>query len=358
MSTLAILGATGYTGRLCATEAVARGLDVVLAGRNPDKLATLAQALGGARTAVVDVADGTALRALAEQADVLLTTVGPYLRHGRPALLAALDGGAHYIDITGEVPFHAWVREHDDAARAAGVALCPAFGYDGVPGDLLGGIAARALDAPVQQARAAYLVRHGRASGGTLRSMVGIARASGAVWRDGALVTEPVGARSWDVPFPEPLGTRPALSAPLPDVVTLGPSTGADTAEGYLVMPGASAIARVARPLGRLTHALLSSPLGDAVDRLAERLPEGPPPGKRAAMRAAVLCEVRGGGATAAAWCRMRDAYGLTAVIAVEVAARLLDAGPPRPGALTPTQFFADGAGAFLDQIGADWAMC
>ena len=357
MGTLAILGATGYTGRLCAVEAVDRGLDVILAGRNPDKLGALAQALGGPRTAVVDVNDGTALRALAEQADVLLTTVGPYLRWGRPAVLAALDGGCHYLDITGEIGFQAWVREQDEAARAAGVALCPAFGYDGVPGDLLAGIAAAGLGAPVDEARAAYLVRNGKPSGGTMRSMLGIARNGGVVFQDGALAPEAVGARSWRVPFPAPLGARAAVSAPLPDVLTLGPSTGAKTAVAYHVVPGAEALPRVAGPLGRVTRALLSSPVGEAMDRLADHLPEGPAPSERERMRAAVLAEVRGGGRTAAAWCRLRDAYGLTATLSVGLAMRLMDGGP-HAGAFTPTQLLGADAGAFLQDSGVDWAMC
>lgn len=358
MATLAILGATGYTGRLCAAEAVERGLDVILAARNPDKLGLLAQALGGPRTAVVDVNDGTALRALADNADVLLTTVGPYLRFGQPALHAAIDGGCHYIDVTGEVGFQAWVREQHEAAVNAGVALCPAFGYDGVPGDLLAGLAADALGAPVERARAAYLVRHGRPSAGTARSMMGIARTGGVVWQDGRAVEEPVGLRAWRVPFPAPLGTRAAISAPLPDVLTLGPSTGARSAEAYHVVGGAELLPRVARPLSGVTRALLASPAGTGFERLLARLPEGPEPAVRARMRAAVLAEVEGGGRTAAAWCRLTDAYQTTARITVEIALRLLEQGPPRAGALTPSELLGKDAGEFLQRVGADWAMC
>ena len=40
---------------------------------------------------------------LVERGDVLVTTVGPYLRFGEPALDAAVGGGAHYFDATGRV---------------------------------------------------------------------------------------------------------------------------------------------------------------------------------------------------------------------------------------------------------------
>jgi short subunit dehydrogenase-like uncharacterized protein len=335
---LAILGATGYTGRLCARVAQERGLDVVLAGRNAGKLGALARELGGPRTAVVDVADGAALRALAESSDVLLTTVGPYTLHGRPALQAAIDGGAHYIDVSGEVPFISWVREQDEAARRAGVTLCPGFGFDGFPGDLLAGIAAVQLGAPVEEARVAYLVRRGRVSAGPLRTIL-------------------AGAAAWLAPYPPPLGLRPAVSAPMPDVATLGPSTGAHTARAYMVAPGARVLPHVAAPLQSVLGAVMRGPVGDGARRLADRLPEGPAPEDRARTRTAVVAEVRGDRDTARVWCRLSDLYLATAHIAVGVAQRLLDGSPP-PGALTPTQLLGADAGTFLQEIGADWASC
>jgi len=354
---LTILGATGYTGRLCAQVAQERGLDVVLAGRNPDKLGALARELGGPRTAVVDVTDGAALRALADASEVLLTTVGPYGLHGRPAVHAAIDGGAHYIDVSGEVPFIAWVREQDEAARAAGVTLCPGFGFDGFPGDLLAGMAAALLGAPVDEARVAYLVRRGRVSGGTFRTMVSMAGAPGAAWVGGRLVDEPIGADAWRAPYPEPLGIRPAVSAPMPDVATLGPSTGAHTARAYMVAPGARVMPKIAAPLQAVLGAVMRSPAGDAVRRFADGMPEGPAPGDRARTRTAVLAEVRGGHDTARVWCRLSDLYLATAHIAVGVAQRLMD-GPSPSGAVTPTQLFGPDAGTFLQEIGADWASC
>lgn len=46
MSTLLIYGATGYTGRMAAERAVALGLNVEIAGRNQQRLASLAAQLG------------------------------------------------------------------------------------------------------------------------------------------------------------------------------------------------------------------------------------------------------------------------------------------------------------------------
>jgi short subunit dehydrogenase-like uncharacterized protein len=49
---IVLFGATGYTGARTAEAMVGRGLRPVLAGRDPDRLAALAQRLGGLETAV------------------------------------------------------------------------------------------------------------------------------------------------------------------------------------------------------------------------------------------------------------------------------------------------------------------
>src|SRR5690606_33779051 len=100
MPKIVLFGATGYTGRLTAQALTARGADPVLAGRNAAALEKLAADLGGGQTAVADVTDPASVRSLLGRGDVLVTTVGPFLRFGDPALEAALAAGAHYFDST------------------------------------------------------------------------------------------------------------------------------------------------------------------------------------------------------------------------------------------------------------------
>ena len=102
---IVLFGATGYTGRLTAEAMVARGDRPVLAGRSPERLAALAAELGDLETAVADVADPATVRALVEAGDALVATVGPFARWGDPAVEAAIDAGACYIDSTGEPAF-------------------------------------------------------------------------------------------------------------------------------------------------------------------------------------------------------------------------------------------------------------
>src|SRR4051794_36297329 len=105
MTRIVVFGATGYTGRLIAEALVGRGERPVLAGRNAQRLASLAEELGGLETAVADVAQPETCGAMVQRGDVLVATVGPFVRYGRPAVEAAIAAGAHYIDSTGEPTF-------------------------------------------------------------------------------------------------------------------------------------------------------------------------------------------------------------------------------------------------------------
>ena len=206
-----VFGATGYTGRLTVEAMLRRGLRPVLAGRRADALAETASALGGGlETAVADVARPETVRALVERGDVLVSTVGPFVRWGEPAVRAALDAGAHYLDSTGETAFIRRVfEEWGPAARDA--ALLTAMGFDWVPGNLAGGMALAEAGPGAVRVDVGYYVRGKIAvSGGTRASAVGAMLAPSYAFRGGAIVDERSGARvrSFDVGGRE----RPAVS--------------------------------------------------------------------------------------------------------------------------------------------------
>lgn len=140
-----LLGATGFTGRLTAEAMTRAGLAPVLAGRSADALVALTGDVAGLgpidapptwRTA--DVTDPASVRALVTSPDdVLVSTVGPFTRLGRPAVEAAIEQGCAYIDSTREPPFIRSVfEEYGSRAEATGARLLTAFGYDYVPGNL------------------------------------------------------------------------------------------------------------------------------------------------------------------------------------------------------------------------------
>jgi len=205
-----LLGATGYTGALVARELVARGARPVLAGRSQDRLDALVRDLaaehdlaadhpsGGAtlETAVADVDDPRTVRALVERGDVLVSTVGPFVRHGGPAVEAAVDAGAVYLDSTGEPAFIRRVVEGlGPRARRTGASLLTAFGHDWVPGNLAGALALQEEGADAARVEIGYFPTGGAASGGTQASALTTVLEPSYAWRDGALRSERIGAR-------------------------------------------------------------------------------------------------------------------------------------------------------------------
>jgi short subunit dehydrogenase-like uncharacterized protein len=164
----------------------------VLAGRHRERLAKLAADCGGLDIVVAEATDVASIGALVGPDDVLLSTVGPFLRCGWPAVSAACAAGAAYLDSTGEPPFiRRVVTELSSRAVATGSSLVPAFGYDFVPGNLAAALALR--DAPeATGVRIGYFVRgRGRGvSGGTAASAAGVLLEPGYAWRDGALHEE------------------------------------------------------------------------------------------------------------------------------------------------------------------------
>jgi short subunit dehydrogenase-like uncharacterized protein len=164
-----VFGATGYTGRLVVAELVRCGLRPVVAGRSADRVRALAEEHGGLPTATADVSRPGTVRALIEHGDVLISTVGPFVRYGQPALDAAIDAGAHYLDSCGEPGFYRQVfTQAAPRARAAGSALLTGCGFDFVPGHLAGALAVRETDGAARRLDVGYFFTEGsRLSSGT-----------------------------------------------------------------------------------------------------------------------------------------------------------------------------------------------
>jgi short subunit dehydrogenase-like uncharacterized protein len=170
---IVVFGATGYTGRLVSEALVGREARPILAGRSGERLADLAAELGGLEFAVADVSDPRSVGDLVDEGDVLVSTVGPFLRWGGVAAEAAISRRAHYLDSTGEPPFVRRVfEEYGPAAEHAGAAMLTAFGYDYVPGNLAGALALHEAGERAARVDIGYFIT-GRASEGGSGSPLG-----------------------------------------------------------------------------------------------------------------------------------------------------------------------------------------
>jgi short subunit dehydrogenase-like uncharacterized protein len=146
-----VFGATGVTGRRVAAylgeRAAQTGASWAAAARDVAKLRRVLDEDGvsAPETVVADIEDPQSLAAMASRARVVLNLVGPYTLYGRPVIEACVAGGAHYADLTGEIPF---VRMMIDAfhrpAEQAGIKLVQVCGFESLPADLAVLLAAEA----------------------------------------------------------------------------------------------------------------------------------------------------------------------------------------------------------------------
>ncbi len=178
---IVILGATGFTGELTAAylaEHAPEGLRWALAGRNEaklgevrDRLANIDPALAELPLLLADSSDDASLRAVAESARVVITTVGPYLLHGEGLVAACARAGTDYVDLTGEPEFvDRMFLEHHEAAVASGARIVHACGFDSIPHDLGAWFTVQQLGS-TDPITLRGVVRSGaQASGGTMHS--------------------------------------------------------------------------------------------------------------------------------------------------------------------------------------------
>lgn len=342
---LSVYGATGFTGQLVAELLSSRGVHFTLAGRNPLKLHRLRDALAAKGRpppdiAVVSIDDRDGLVALARESRAILTCAGPFNRMGPPLVDAALDGGAHYLDITGEARFMIATAHRHEEAKQAGVCLVNAVGFDVIPSDLVIHLAAGALGGePPERIDLCFFIENGYPSAGTLRTQLEVIFAEpGLAWVDGAWSTEPIGALKRR--FASPLGQRcEAISVPLADVATGPRTSGSHNLRTYVAVPGF--VSRWSPLLGALTRTLGKVPLA----RLAGHAPwtrsgGGPNATLRKKMRFAFVAEAQGPTGGARATISGCDPYGITAEVAAHAATRMLEPTYDRVGALSPMTAF------------------
>lgn len=179
---IVVFGATGFTGQLVAqylAENAPRDLRWAIAGRNRGKLEEIRRATNRPDLPIVMASsdDDESLLAMARSTRVVLTTVGPYAEHGEPVVRNAIDGGADYVDITGEPAFvDMTLSRYGERARNAGVRVVSCCGFDSIPHDLGALFTVRALaklttHEPIKVE--GFVRSRGTFSGGTWQSAIG-----------------------------------------------------------------------------------------------------------------------------------------------------------------------------------------
>jgi short subunit dehydrogenase-like uncharacterized protein len=180
-----VFGATSFVGQILCRHLVSRhGTDGPLrwaiAGRSETKLQQVAILTGAnVERIVADANDTTALRSLAQQSRVVVSTVGPYALYGSDLVAACVAMGTDYCDLTGEPQ---WMQQmidlHSENATTSGARIIHACGFDSIPSDM--GVwytqqeSMKSFGEHCSQIKMRVKEIKGSASGGTIASMMNV----------------------------------------------------------------------------------------------------------------------------------------------------------------------------------------
>jgi short subunit dehydrogenase-like uncharacterized protein len=378
-------GASGFTGALTAEYLAGHapaGTRWALAGRNRDKLAAVRRRLAERNPACAelellhaDAGDPASLRAIAEAAKVVVTTVGPYIRYGEALVAACAEAGTTYVDLSGEPEFVdlMWLRYHE-RAQATGARLVHSCGFDAIPSDLGALFAVEHLPEGVPIKLEGFVRMGGGMSGGTYASTIEamgrvrqtLTTAQQRAQRERERPARPSDRRVKGVPgLPH---RDPAAGGWVVPVPTIDPQTVLRSARAldrygpdfsyshYMVVKHLPVLAGLA---AGATGALALAQLPPARKALLQLRPSGsgPSPERRAKAWFRVRMVGRGGGKRVVAQVSGGDpGYGETSKMLAESALCLAhDALPARAGQLTPAVAMGDALIGRLRRAGIEF---
>ncbi|MBV7407784.1 trans-acting enoyl reductase family protein [Maritimibacter sp. DP1N21-5] len=330
MRKIMIYGATGYTGALAARQAVAVGLDPILAGRSMTRLAPIAEELGCEKTAFA-VTDNAAAREALADVEAVLNCAGPFADTWEHMTRACLDTRTHYLDITGEPDVLAGCASLDEAAKGVGITILPGVGFDVVPTDCMAAMLVERL--PDAQEITLAFRGVGQASRGTATTGARHLATPPQVRRNGRIEARQ-GPLSTEVDFGQ--GPEEVMAVSWGDIVTAAHTTGVQNIEVFFQPPPAT-VALLRLP--RVVKWFLSTPFGKPiVNAQLRKMPDGPDAEARATGRARIYGRaVNGAGEVVELRLETMEPYELTSITAPMFAQAAADGRLPT-GFQTPAR--------------------
>lgn len=188
-----VFGATSFVGKILChylndnydeTE-----ITWAIAGRSKTKLDELQKELGekaqNITMIVADAADEQQLKSMVSQTKLIISTVGPYALYGEPLVKVCSENGIDYCDLSGEAHWIAnMISKYESAAKESGARIVNSCGFDSIPSDM--GVYYLQEKAKEKFNHYCYRVKmrvkamKGAASGGTIASMLNIAKEAAA----------------------------------------------------------------------------------------------------------------------------------------------------------------------------------
>ena len=346
-----VLGATGRTGRAVAAQLHAAGVQVVLVGRERERLERVRTELGGEARMIVGPLDAALAQLTVAAPAVVVNTVGPFTATALK-VARACPPGTHYVDVANELQAAQDILEMDrDAASSARTLVTGAgFGVLATESVVLRLCQGRPPALRVRvDAMASVATEPGVVGRALAATVVEAAALGGREVRGGRLIRSKVAGAPMHLTTPDGtvIGTASGATGELiaawrasrAETVVAASNIVPTSAAARLVLPALSALIRLPAVGRWAVHGLARLPL-QARDR--------PRPSSWGHARV----EWRSGDVLEG-WFRTGDAMTFTAAVTAQVAQRLAR-GEGRPGAYTPGALFGaelalDAGGEFLD---------
>lgn len=323
-----LYGATGYTGKIIAERAKELNLDFDIAGRDQDKLLSVANKLNVGYH-VFGVDDQDAWQEALKDKHVLINAAGPFALTARQAMEACLKAGVHYLDISAELDTYQLAESLDQEAKAAGIQIISGAGlfvsYDALVVHL------SKLIAEPEYLSVGF--RHyGGFSKGSVLSSKNIADLGILIRKNGDIIHNPH-PESKTFSFGEQ--QVECIPTPLGGIILSYKSTGIPNIEEYFS---------------------LKLPVNELPDLTAGNLHGGPTKEERAAGRNGISAEITGrDGKVVKAYVDAPSGYDLTPLSVVAIAHRILKedfkTGYQSPGSAYGEEILNDIPDIFLTDI-------
>jgi short subunit dehydrogenase-like uncharacterized protein len=313
-----VLGALGRTGRGITAELAAKGLPVVLVGRNRERLEAT-----GSKFVIADGVEAIAAEIRRQRPAVVVNTIGEYAATAATIARACLPGG-HYVDMAADLVAVRRLLDLHDEALAGGSTFVTGAGFGVLATEAVVAKLCEGRDTPsrVQVDALASVATEEEGA-------VGVALAASIV--DALTAVSARGAKPRTLVLPD--GETGKVAG-----VDSGELIAAQRASGapdVTVCSGLAPTAPVVRALLPLLGRVVSIPIVRrfAVRRLAAvRTKAAPRPRAHTWGHAVVTWP---GGTTREGWLRAGEAMDFTAAVVAETTARLAR-GEGKPGAHTP----------------------
>jgi short subunit dehydrogenase-like uncharacterized protein len=179
-----VYGVLGYTGNLFLERALDKRLPIVL-GFREQGLRSAAERFG-MECRVFEISDPQGIAAQLSDIRAVVNLASISFGVNRHLIDACIQTGTHYVDLAAECPDMLEIFKLHDEASSRGVMLMPGAGFNLVATDIAGAVASTLLAEPTRLSLG--FATFGKASRGTIRSVLRLASETGCARRVGELV--------------------------------------------------------------------------------------------------------------------------------------------------------------------------